>query len=492
MSFFSTRGGKYVSASQAILNGLSPDGGLYVPSMFPMLTAEELNKLCKLSYSERAVNIIKYYLEDYTTEELEIAIKNAYNSDKFDDGRIAPLIPIDDNTYSLELYHGPTMAFKDMALQILPRLITYAAKKNNEDREVSILVATSGDTGKAALEGFKDVENTSCTVFYPKDGVSDIQKLQMLTTGGNNTKVVGVNGNFDDTQSGLKALFVDEEFRSKMDKNNRLPSSANSINFGRLVPQIVYYISSYCDLLNMNKIAMFHSVNFVVPTGNFGNILAAYYAQSMGLPINKLICASNTNKVLTDFFNTGVYSLEREFFKTISPSMDILISSNLERLLYEMTDRNSELINKWMNDLKELGEFKINETYKTWLNAKFYAGFADDITTKQEIKKIFDKHQYLIDPHTAVGFNVLEQYRKSTNDDTPTIVASTASPYKFSENVLSAIQPGSEIHDAFDSAEVLEKLSNLRIPKQINELKQLEIRHNAVCERNEMADSILK
>ena len=334
MSFFSTRGGACVTASQAILYGLAADGGLYVPAMFPQISRKKLLELVSMTYCQRASTILRTYLEDFSIPEIDAAVSAAYAKDKFDDEAIAPLRRRSDGTFVLELFHGPTLAFKDMALQLLPHLTTLSARKNGEKREVSILVATSGDTGKAALEGFKDVPGTSCTVFYPMDGVSRVQQLQMTTTGGDNPHVIAVKGNFDDAQTGVKALFSSENFAAEMNSLDKVLSSANSINFGRLVPQVVYYFSAYADLLAQGAIQPGDAVNFVVPTGNFGNILAAFYARSMGLPVGRLICASNRNNVLTDFFATGTYDVRRQFFKTTSPSMDILISSNLERLLY--------------------------------------------------------------------------------------------------------------------------------------------------------------
>ena len=348
MSFLSTRGGSVVTASQAILRGIAPDGGLYVPAMFPAVTTEKIARISEMSYQDRAVNVLKLFLEDFSIPEIEQAVNAAYGPDRFNDPAVAPLKKLDDTTWVMELFHGPTLAFKDMALQLLPHLLKMSAEKNREDREVCILVATSGDTGKAALEGFRDVPGTSCTVFYPLDGVSDVQKLQMVTTGGNNTRVIAVRGNFDDAQTGVKELFGSEEFIAKMAERGKVLSSANSINLGRLVPQVVYYFSAYADLVRAGEISAGEPVNFCVPTGNFGNILAGYYAMNMGLPVNRLICASNRNNVLTDFFNSGIYSTHRTFFKTLSPSMDILVSSNLERLLYEAADRDGELIRTWM------------------------------------------------------------------------------------------------------------------------------------------------
>ena len=493
MSFFSTRGGDCVSASQAILRGLAKDGGLYVPAMFPQLTAVQLSKLTDMTYVERASAILRTYLEDFTVEEIDAALHQAYAPEKFDDPAIAPTRALNDNTWVLELFHGPTLAFKDMALQLLPHLSTLSAKKNGEQREVSILVATSGDTGKAALEGFRDVPGTSCTVFYPQDGVSDVQRLQMVTTGGSNTHVIAVKGNFDDAQTGVKQLLSSPEFTAQMDACGKVPSSANSINFGRLVPQIVYYFSAYADLVAAKAITPGDPVNFVVPTGNFGNILAGFYARSMGLPVGKLICASNRNHVLTDFFTDGIYDARRLFFKTISPSMDILISSNLERLLFEVADRNGELVATWMKQLKETGTYAVGEQRMDWLNDLFAAGYADDTQTAEEIHRCFEEEHYLMDTHTAVASHVLRRYREQTGDQTMTVIVSTASPYKFAADVLSAVQ-GSEAtegQDAFACSEALEKLSGRPVPAQVRALRTLPVRHTAVCEKTAMAQAVM-
>ena len=494
MSFFSTRGGACVTASQAILYGLAPDGGLYVPAMFPLLPPNKLVALADMTYQQRATAILKHYLEDFTIKEIDEAVAAAYNAEKFDDPVIAPVKRIDGNTHVLELFHGPTLAFKDMALQLLPHLTILAAQKNGENREVSILVATSGDTGKAALEGFKDVPGTSCTVFYPTDGVSDVQKLQMTTTGGSNTHVIALDGNFDDAQTGVKELFSSVTFGASVNVRGKLLSSANSINFGRLAPQIVYYFSAYADLVNQGAVKAGEPINFVVPTGNFGNILAAYYARSMGLPVNKLICASNRNNVLTDFFLTGVYDTRRQFFKTTSPSMDILISSNLERLLFECADRDGELISVWMKQLKESHSYCIGEQRQEWLNAVFAAGCADDMQCADEIRARFERDDYLMDTHTAVASRVLRQYREETGDETLTVIVSTASPYKFAADVLGAIQRrGEETRhmDAFMAAEMLERLSGVPVPAQVRELHTLPVRHTARCQKNGMAQAVL-
>ena len=494
MAFFSTRGESCVIASQAILRGLAPDGGLYVPAMFPAFTQEQMSNLYNKDYAGRAAEILKVYLEDYTAAEVEQAVRAAYSQERFDDPRITPLKQIDDATWVMELFHGPTLAFKDIALQLLPHLMKLASAKNGEKREVSILVATSGDTGKAALEGFRDVEGTSCTVFYPLDGVSDVQKLQMVTTGGNNTHVIAVKGNFDDAQTGVKELFASETFAEQMNAKGKVLSSANSINFGRLVPQIVYYFSAYADLVNARAITTGDPINFCVPTGNFGDILAGYYARNMGLPINKLICASNRNNVLTDFLNTGIYSTHRTFFKTLSPSMDILVSSNLERLLYEAADRDGGLVRVWMNQLKECGSYSVGEQRRDWIQDVFWGDCADNKDTLLEIRKQFHENQYLLDPHTAVASHVLRQYRLQKNDPTLTVVLSTASPYKFAADVLRGVAGEDAVKDLdpFACSEELERLTGVPMPKQVRELRDLPVRHTAVCERDAMGPAVLE
>ena len=494
MSFFSTRGGSVVTASQAILRGIAPNGGLYVPTIYPPVTPEEIARMSGMTYEERAADILGRYLEDYSPREITEAVRAAYSRERFDDPAIAPLKKLDESTWVLELFHGPTLAFKDMALQLLPHLIRMAAEKNGEHREVSILVATSGDTGKAALEGFRDVPGTSCTVFYPLDGVSEVQKLQMVTTGGENTRVIAVRGNFDDAQTGVKELFASPEFNAAMDRKGKVLSSANSINFGRLVPQVVYYFSAYADLIRSGAIRLGESVNFCVPTGNFGNILAGYYARSMGLPIGRLICASNRNKVLTDFFRDGRYSVLRTFFKTISPSMDILVSSNLERLIYEAADRDGELVQRWMTQLKECGSYSVGEQRRDWIDSVFWGECADDIETLQEIGQRFRQDRYLMDPHTAVAGHVLRQYRKKTNDGTPTVIVSTASPYKFAADVLRGVsgEKQQETADAFAASRMLEELTGMPMPEQVKQLKELPVRHRAVCEKNNMGEAVLE
>ena len=493
MSFFSTRGGACATASQAILRGLANDGGLFVPSMFPQITQERLSALSGTSYQNHAERILRSFLEDYSIAEIEEAVQAAYDPSAWDDHTIAPVKTLEPGLHVLELFHGPTLAFKDIALKLLPHLVRMAAEKNDEKREVSILVATSGDTGKAALEGFKDVEGTSCTVFYPQDGVSDVQKLQMVTTGGSNTHVIGVDGNFDDAQTGVKKLFKDEQFAEKMNKLGKLPSSANSINFGRLAPQIVYYFTTYTRLVKRGELRMGQHVNFVVPTGNFGDILAGYYAKRMGLPIYRLICASNKNSVLADFFESGTYDADREFFKTTSPSMDILISSNLERLLYEYADRDPEQVKEWMQQLSEDKMFSIGVKRSKELKKIFWADYADDEMTAAEIRRVLDRNEYLMDPHTAVASHVLQQYRLQTGDQTAAVIVSTASPYKFAPDVAAALlgEDAVEDLDFFACAKRLEKLTGVAIPKQIYELRDLPVRHTATCAPDGMEAAVM-
>ena len=401
MRYHSTRSlNTVVDSAQAVLNGLAPDGGLYVPAMFPPVSLKKIGELADMDYRQRACAILKTYLEDFTIPEIEAALAAAYDEKKFDDPAIAPMKKIDEETWVLELFHGPTLAFKDMALQLLPHLTTLSAKKNGEEREVSILVATSGDTGKAALEGFKDVKGTSCTVFYPSDGVSDVQKLQMTTTGGDNTHVIGIQGNFDDAQTGVKNLFSSAEFNAQVNAKGKVLSSANSINFGRLVPQIVYYFSAYADLLNEGVISLGDPVNFVVPTGNFGNIFAGYIAKLMGLPVRHFVCASNKNNILTDFLRTGTYDRNRDFHLTMSPSMDILISSNLERLL--CLSAGEVRTAAYMDSLKKDGAYTVDADVLAAITENFSGYFADEEATAATIKTYFEEYGYLADTHTAL------------------------------------------------------------------------------------------
>lgn len=406
---------------------------------------------------------------------------------------MAPVRTLIEGVHVLELFHGPTLAFKDIALKLLPYLVRLAAEKNGEKREVSIIVATSGDTGKAALEGFRDVPGTSCSVFYPYGGVSRVQELQMTTTGGNNTHVIGVRGNFDQAQTGVKRLFGDPAFHERMDRLGKLPSSANSINFGRLAPQVVYYFTAYTDLVQRGAIRMGQGVNFVVPTGNFGDILAGYYAMRMGLPIRRLICASNRNNVLTDFFREGTYYTHRTFFKTMSPSMDILVSSNLERLLYECADRDGALVRTWMEQLSSCGSFSIGGQRLTGLQKVFWAGYADDKMTADEIRLVYERTHYVMDPHTAVGSCVLRRYRDQTRDQTPAVLVSTASPYKFAPDVAASLLGVQNVAglDFLACAQKVEQLSGVPVPDQVRGLASLPVRHTAVCDPDGMEEALL-
>lgn len=479
------------TASQAIEQGLSDDGGLFLPQTLPQLP--ELSTLLPMSYAQRAAAIMELFLDDFTREELERYAAKAYGAEKFDCPQVASVRELNCKTSVLELWHGPTCAFKDMALQMLPYLLTASMKKNGEDKTVCILVATSGDTGKAALEGFRDVDGTKILVFYPKDGVSQMQKLQMVTQEGNNVGVAAVRGNFDDAQSGVKTLFGSDAFHQQVQSRGKVLSSANSINFGRLVPQIVYYFSAYADLLSQGAIALGDAVNFVVPTGNFGNILAGYYAKQMGLPIAKLLCASNRNNVLTDFFQGGTYNTNRPFHKTTSPSMDILISSNLERLLFECADRDGAQIATWMQQLKQDSAYTVGQAHQEWLLRSFAAGCADDNDCADEIAQVFTQYHYLMDTHTAVASRVLRNYRAETGDTTPTVIVSTASPYKFAADVLTAAAGADAADglDAFGCSDCLAQLSSLPVPQQVTALRTLPIRHKAHCEKDAMAQAVL-
>ncbi len=489
MKYQSTRNSKVsVDAAQAIKNGISPDGGLYVPAEIPQVSAEFIKELCNLKYSDRAAKILGLFLTDYSNEELDYCVSNAYSKDKFGSDNTAPVKSLNDRLNILELWHGPTCAFKDMALQILPYLLKKAIAKTGENKEVVILVATSGDTGKAALEGFKDVEGTKIQVFYPVDGVSKIQKLQMTTQEGKNVSVCAVNGNFDDAQTGVKKIFTNNDYKKTIAERGYTFSSANSINWGRLAPQIVYYFSAYCDLLSLGKISLGEKINIVVPTGNFGNILAAYYAKMMGLPINKLICASNSNNILTDFISTGVYDRNRQFYTTVSPSMDILISSNLERLLYHLTDKNDKLVSEYMTSLSECGRYEVAPTVKEKIASLFVGGCCSDDDTAKTIAKYFREYSYVVDTHTAVALNVYDQYIKNTGDETATVIASTANPFKFNEAVLSAINDGTDFSDKdeFELLELLSKHGNIEIPVRLSELKTKKVRFNSVCNKEDM------
>ena len=494
MNYHSTRDGNITyTAGEAIIKGLSPEGGLFVPEEIPVMDLSEIESLKSMSYVERAKLILGKYLTDFSDEQLAHCVENAYTKEKFGTNQIAPVYKIDNSKYILELWHGPTCAFKDMALQILPYFLVTALKKSGINKEVVILVATSGDTGKAALEGFADVEGTRINVFFPNDGVSKVQRLQMVTQKGNNVNVTAVNGNFDDAQSGVKKIFTDKKFASLAENHNFSFSSANSINWGRLAPQIVYYMSAYADMLEAGEINIGDKINIVVPTGNFGNILAAYYAYKMGLPVNKFICASNENNVLTDFINTGVYDKNRKFHLTISPSMDILISSNLERFLYHLSGCNTEEINKYMNLLSEEGKYEVSASVKEEMQKIFCAGSADDVKTKETIRKTFEEKNYVLDTHTAVAYAVYEQYAEETGDETKTVIASTASPFKFSKSVMQAIKNDDKYgFDAneFDILDELSALSGDAIPESLAELKTKPVLFDVVYEKDEMAEAV--
>ena len=477
-----------VTASQAILKGLAPDGGLFVPESIPSFD-KSLEELSKMSYKEVAYEVMKLMLDDFTEEELKACIDKAYD-EKFDTDVIAPLVKAD-GAYYLELFHGATIAFKDMALSILPHLLITSAKKNDVHNEIVILTATSGDTGKAALAGFADVKGTRIIVFYPKNGVSPIQEKQMVTQKGDNTYVIGIKGNFDDAQTGVKNIFSDKELEKVMNDAGFQFSSANSINIGRLVPQIVYYVYAYTRLLADGEIKAGDKINAVVPTGNFGNILAAFYAKNMGLPINKLICASNENKVLYDFFTTGEYDRNREFVLTTSPSMDILISSNLERLIYRIAGNSAKKNSELMESLKNTGKYEITPEMKAQLS-DFYGNYATEAEDAATIKKLYEDTGYVIDTHTAVAATVYEKYKKETGDDTVTVIASTASPYKFTRSVMDAIDSKYDSMTDFELVDELSKISNVAVPQAIEDIRTAPVLHDTVCEVNEMSSSVKK
>lgn len=475
-----------VTASQAILKGLAADGGLFVPESIPTLD-KSFEELSKMSYADVAYEVMKLMLDDFTEEELRDCINKAYDS-KFDTKEIAPLVKAD-GAYFLELFHGSTIAFKDMALSILPHLLITSAKKNNVKNDIVILTATSGDTGKAALAGFADVKGTKIIVFYPKNGVSPIQEKQMVTQKGNNTYVIGINGNFDDAQTGVKNIFGDKELEKVMNNAGYQFSSANSINIGRLVPQIVYYVYAYARLIAKGEIKAGEKINAVVPTGNFGNILAAFYAKNMGLPINKLICASNENKVLYDFFSTGTYDRNRDFILTSSPSMDILISSNLERLIYRIAGNSATENAKLMKSLKDTGKYEITSQMKEQLG-DFYGNYATEAEDAATIKKIYDNDNYIVDTHTSVAATVYEKYKKETGDETKTVIASTASPYKFTRSVMDAIDSKYASMTDFELVDELCRISGVKIPKAIEDIRTAPVLHDTVCEVNEMCDNV--
>lgn len=495
MHYISTRGDETrFTSAQAIRQGIAPDGGLLVPEYLPEVSIEEITGLAGVDYVERAVRILSLFLTDYSSEELRQYAEEAYNEERFNT-QVAPLVQLNkynDREYMLELWHGPTAAFKDMALQLLPHLLTAAMEKTGEPCHVCILTATSGDTGKAALAGFCNVPGTSVIVFYPSKGVSEAQRLQMITQEGDNLAVIAVNGNFDDAQTGVKQIFADKELTAELRQKGIFLSSANSINWGRLAPQIVYYFSAYADLIQSGRIEAGEPVNFVVPTGNFGNILAGYYARRMGLPVNKLICASNSNRVLSDFIRDGVYKSRREFIRTVSPSMDILVSSNLERLLFELNGRDSDKITEWMNSLQETGSYSIDRQTLRQLQEAVVGGYADDAGTLKTIREIYDRTDHLVDTHTAVGFNVYGRYVGRSNDPSKTIFVSTASPFKFIHAVGDALY-GNGYSKGRSEATLLHQLaeeSGMEIPETLLDLNSKPVLHTRVIQKEEMRETV--
>ena len=488
--YHSTRNSEETAtASEAILKGLTSDGGLFVPDSIPKLNVS-LEDLTQMSYQEIAYAVMKEFLTDFTEEELKTCINNAYDS-KFDTEEIAVTKKVD-GAYYLELFHGATIAFKDMALSILPHLLVTSARKNNVKNEIVILTATSGDTGKAALAGFADVPGTKIIVFYPKSGVSPIQEKQMVTQKGDNTYVIGIKGNFDDAQTGVKKMFSNKELAKVMNDNGFQFSSANSINIGRLVPQVVYYVKAYADLLKQGALKAGEPMNVVVPTGNFGNILASYYAKQMGIPIGKFVCASNKNKVLFDFFETGKYDRNREFYVTTSPSMDILISSNLERMIYRIAGNDAKQCAKFMAALTKDGEYVITDAMKAELS-EFFGAFGSEEETAVKIREVYDKEGYVMDTHTAVAAVAYDKYKAATGDDkTPTVIASTASPYKFTRSVMDAIDPAYDAENDFELVDELNKVSKTAIPKAIEEIRTAPVLHDTVCETAAMEDEVKK
>lgn len=490
MNYISTRdNGCQKTSSQAILQGISTEGGLFVPGEFPQLTTKELMRLCRLDYCARAEEILKKYLTDFTESEIHACVDAAYSGTRFENDLPAPLSKISQEGYVLELWHGPTCAFKDMALQLLPHLLRTSAKKNEARGEIVILTATSGDTGKAALEGFRDAPGIRIFVFYPQHGVSDMQKRQMQAQEGENVQVCAIQGNFDDAQSAVKQIFTSEALKNRLASADMRFSSANSINFGRLLPQVVYYISAYCDLVRDEEIAFGDEINFVVPTGNFGNILAAYYAKQMGLPIGRLICASNRNNVLSDFIHCGVYDKNRGFYPSLSPSMDILVSSNLERLLFELSGRDAAKVAALMGELESAGRYEITPGMKALLQRDFAAGYCDDEGTRAAIRATFEKYGYLLDTHTAVAFSVWETYKKESGDERKTVVVSTASAYKFADSVCEAlgVKHGPGLFDALDA---LEQAANETAPAPLGALRGRAVRFEESCAKEKIGSYI--
>ena len=488
MKYISTRNkNKTVSGAEAIAMGISDEGGLFVPESFPKITKADRDKMAAMSYAERTAYVLSKYLDEFTYDEILEMVNKAYS--RFDSDEVAPVVKLDDSLFVLELFHGPTYAFKDLALTLLPYLLTASKSKIGDSSSTLILVATSGDTGKAALEGFKDVDKTKIMVFYPSDGVSDMQKMQMITQEGSNVEVVGIKGNFDDAQTAVKRVFTDAKVKAELKKRNIELSSANSINWGRLAPQIAYYISSYIDLVSSEEISDGDKINFVVPTGNFGDILAGYYAYKMGLPINKLIVASNKNKILSDFFHEGVYDVKRDFYKTASPSMDILISSNLERLIFEATGRNGKEVVKLYDDLKENKKFVFDVSK---IDEVFASGWADEEETADAIHDTVDEYGYTTDTHTAVAMSVYYDYIDETADETVTVVLSTANPYKFPLFVYNSVTGKNKKLDAFKAAELLEAEIEIDRPDGLKNLKDKKVLHDKVVEKREIENEVLK
>ncbi|MDE6585163.1 MAG: threonine synthase [Clostridia bacterium] len=489
MKFISTRGGAKVSGAQAIVEGLSENGGLYVPEKFPTISRDKLEDMLELSYAERAARILSEYLDEYDKDGLLAACEEAYS--KFEGGDPAPLVRLDDGVYMLELWHGPTLAFKDMALTVLPYLLKKGCEICGIKENILILTATSGDTGKAALEGFKDADGVKIMVFYPSDGVSKMQKLQMCTQDGSNVNVVAVRGNFDDCQTAVKEIFADEAFAAQLKEKGYILSSANSINFGRLAPQIAYYFSAYLDLISSEQIEMGEEIDFTVPTGNFGNILAAYYAKRMGLPIRRLHCASNSNNVLTDFFNTGKYDINREFIKTTSPSMDILISSNLERLIFEVSGRDAKLTASRMADLKSNGSYSLTATELEEIQKTFDGGFADEEGSVEAMYDVFIDVGYTMDTHTGCAMKVaVDWFEKHKKDETKMVIVSTANPYKFPQDVLYAVT-GNDVKDSFKGIKRLHAATAMAVPKCLKELRDKPLRFTKTCDGKKLFEEVL-
>lgn len=487
MDYISTRGADAVNAASAIRSGIAKDGGLYVPSSFPKLEPADIDRLADMDYYERAATVLSMFLTDFSFEELKEYCAKAYI--KFE-GDPAPVMQADENTYILELFHGPTLAFKDIALTLLPHLLSASVKKTGGTHKTLVLVATSGDTGKAALEGFADVEDVEIMVFYPSEGVSDLQKLQMQTARGDNVHAVGIEGNFDDAQTAVKSIFKDPEANRILGEMGYKLSSANSINWGRLAPQIVYYVSAYVDLVATGQIKNGDPVNYVVPTGNFGNVLASYYAQQMGIPVKKLIVASNSNNVLTDFFNTGRYDVNRAFYKTMSPSMDILISSNLERLLFELVGRDPEQLRLLMSELDTYGSYELDKELLEEKLPQFAAYYCDEEDTETSIGNFYDMFDYMLDPHTAVAVSGYYNYVTGTDDDTKTVIVSTASPYKFASDVLRCLAKKNEA-DPFKAVKKLSNYTGTEVPAQIAELQTLPVRHDLVIPKDRIKDTVI-